>query len=344
MKKILLDENLNKYKANLHCHTNISDGEFTPEQIKELYKKHGYSVVAFTDHDIFLAHDDLNDDIFLALHGYEMEFYAPKAPGKTNKTCHICLIQKDPKNMTQVCWNRQNGYFDGNGELYKDQAVFDETQPDFWREYTPEKVSQAIKIARDNGFFVTYNHPTWSVENFQDYMNFHGMHAMEISNYSSAVDGFDEYNPRVYDDMLRGGKRIYCIGADDNHNYHSPDSPYSDSCGAYIVLFAKELTYSSIMDSLFSGNFYSSQGIDNGPQIHSLYYEDGKVHIKCSPAVKVSVTGNSRRAFSKLMDKELITDAVLDIPPDNAYFRVTVVDEHGNHANSNAYFIDEIEK
>ena len=37
MKKFLLAENGNFYKANLHCHTNLSDGDFTPEQVKQLY-------------------------------------------------------------------------------------------------------------------------------------------------------------------------------------------------------------------------------------------------------------------------------------------------------------------
>ena len=36
MKKYLL-ENKNSYKANLHCHTNLSDGKKTPEEVKALY-------------------------------------------------------------------------------------------------------------------------------------------------------------------------------------------------------------------------------------------------------------------------------------------------------------------
>ena len=38
MKKYLLPENLTPYKANLHCHTTISDGVWTPEQVKEEYE------------------------------------------------------------------------------------------------------------------------------------------------------------------------------------------------------------------------------------------------------------------------------------------------------------------
>lgn len=42
----LLDEDLNRYKANLHCHTTVSDGRLTPEAVKKLYKENGYSVIA----------------------------------------------------------------------------------------------------------------------------------------------------------------------------------------------------------------------------------------------------------------------------------------------------------
>ena len=51
----LLPESGRFYKANLHTHTTISDGSYTPEQIKEHYKAHGYSVVAYTDHDVTLC-------------------------------------------------------------------------------------------------------------------------------------------------------------------------------------------------------------------------------------------------------------------------------------------------
>ena len=73
MKKFLLPENVNGYKANLHCHSTLSDGTKTPEEIKELYKSLGYSIVAYTDHDIFLGHNDLTDDSFIALNGFEAE-------------------------------------------------------------------------------------------------------------------------------------------------------------------------------------------------------------------------------------------------------------------------------
>ena len=67
MKKYIISPELNWYRANFHCHTVCSDGALTPEQVKEAYKAKGYSIVAYTDHDILLDHSDLNDDEFIAL-------------------------------------------------------------------------------------------------------------------------------------------------------------------------------------------------------------------------------------------------------------------------------------
>ena len=56
MKKYLLPHDRNWYRANMHCHSTCSDGHLTPEQLKEAYKGHGYSILAITDHEILLDH------------------------------------------------------------------------------------------------------------------------------------------------------------------------------------------------------------------------------------------------------------------------------------------------
>jgi len=41
----------NHYKANLHTHTNLSDGRLSPQQVIDSYHSLGYKVLALTDHD-----------------------------------------------------------------------------------------------------------------------------------------------------------------------------------------------------------------------------------------------------------------------------------------------------
>ena len=339
MKKFLLPETGNSYKANLHCHTVLSDGRKTPEEIKEIYKAMGYSIVAYTDHDSLIPHDDLNDDAFLALHGVELEILAEtKTDYGEVKTCHICLIGIDPDNITQPCWHR-SAYLFGNAPKYRDLVKFDDTQEDYVRHYSGEGITDIMQTARSKGFFVTYNHPTWSREDYSEYSLYSGMHAIEMFNGNTISSGFEDYNPRVYDDLLSGGQKIFCIGTDDNHNAFPSDSRRFDSGWAFTVIRADALDYRTVTDALVKGNFYASEG----PEIYELWYEAGKVHIKCSEADRINCIYQIRMAETVLSENNIpVTEASFDVPPSCGYFRITVTDDRGRHACTNAYFTEDL--
>ena len=59
-------------KVNLHTHTVFSDGIYTPQEIKTLYRARGYDAVAFTDHEVMIPHNDLTDETIVALNGVEI--------------------------------------------------------------------------------------------------------------------------------------------------------------------------------------------------------------------------------------------------------------------------------
>jgi hypothetical protein len=67
-------------KAQLHCHTDRSDGRETPRAVLERYRARGYTFVVFTDHNTVTAYDDLNDGTFLALPGVETTIPRPFRP------------------------------------------------------------------------------------------------------------------------------------------------------------------------------------------------------------------------------------------------------------------------
>lgn len=339
MKHFLLPKDGNFYKANLHCHTTCSDGKLTPEQVKKEYMDRGYSVVAYTDHYLILPHTELCDENFVALHGYELEVHADTEPVSQAKKTHINLIALSPDNLLQIAYHRSK-YVKGNMCSKIAEAVIDESLPDYERVHSPGCISEIMHNAREHGYFVIYNHPTWSLDDYSDYANYDGMHAMEMYNYDSYVAGYEEINPRVYDDILRTGKRIFCVGADDNHNHRPLDSPRCDSFGAFTVIKAPELTYTAITDALVKGNFYASMG----PEIKELYYEDGMVHIKTSAAQRIIMNMGCRRAAVAIREKgKALTSASFKVPADAVYIRLTVFDKHGKRADTNAYFVDEFD-
>lgn len=338
MRKYLLPEGGNFYKVNLHCHSTFSDGKRTPEELKEEYMAHGYSAVAFTDHNVLIPHHELTDENFVALSGFELDVNEAEKHSGFKKCCHICYVALEPNNEQIVCWHREK--FVGKSSVaHRPLVKFDESLPDYERVYTPECISDMMQKGRDGGFFVTYNHPVWSMEDYSNYMGYHGMHAMEICNYGCEVEGYPDYNPKVYDDMLRGGERIYCISTDDNHNRRSKDDPQYDSFGGWVCVKADSLTYENITDGLMKGNFYASRG----PEIKALWYEDGKIHVECSPAARIDAIYGIRRGRAVIAPNgQAVTEAEFEVPEDSVYVRLTVTDEHGKTADTNAFFMDQI--
>ena len=336
MKKYLLPQEGNFYKANLHCHTTVSDGNETPEAVKKIYKEKGYSIVAFTDHEVLVPHNDLTDDTFLALNGVEMQIKEDKPTNA--KTCHMCFISPTADVPSQPCFHREK-YFIGNGKDYVSMVKYDVKDPDYERVYSHEGVNDAIRRFKERGFFATYNHPTWSLENYTHYMNYDGFDAMEILNGSSMIGGYDDYNPRVYQDMLMGGKRLFCIGADDNHNVYPKESPFFDSCLAYVMIKAKKLDYKTIFGEIKNGNFYTSEA----PEIYELYVEEDNVYITCSPAYKICCNYGIRKAGIVVADENsYVSSASFSVPDDCVFFWITVTDKNGRHACTNAYFVDDV--
>lgn len=334
MKKYLLPKNGEFYKANLHCHSTVSDGKWSPEEIKKNYMEQGYSIVAYTDHDVLIPHPELNDRNFLALNGCEFEIDEQGMWGKNWKNCHFCAVSLEPDNVTQPCWHREKYQF-SNALNYRDMVKFDHSEADWEREYSSEGISKMMQNCAEKGFFVTYNHPTWSMEGYQDYMGYNGMHAMEICNYGCVEAGYDEHNSKEYDEMLRGGKRIYCIATDDNHNGRA------DSFGGFTMIKAEKLEYKAVTDALVAGNFYASEG----PLINELWYEDGKVNITFQPAQECFITKGVRGAGIVVAEEGgFVTEATFDVADDDIYFRITVVDKDGKRAYTNAYFLDDILK
>ena len=338
MRKYLINEKGKFYKANLHSHSRVSDGEFQPAEMKEYYQKEGYSIIAFSDHSAVVPHPELTDSEFLALTACEYDVSGKMKDTGYPITCHFNALSlvEDPGN--QLFWRRENEPWyikQRSGHRVK----FDADAPTYERKYTPECINDMMKQLRDAGYFVTYNHPSWSHERYPEYSQYGEMHALEIMNSDShVVFGTAESDEHVYDDLLRQGKRIFCVAGDDNHAAREKYRPWRSLCKSYTLIKAEKLDYPSIAKALTNGDFYASQG----PVLTSLYIEDGKLCVECEPVSKIIFTAYPKRG-TVIMEKEgTVTYGECELSPDNMYIRVTLVDERGKKAFTNAYFMDEI--
>ena len=105
------------------------------------------------------------------------------------------------------------------------------------------------------------------------------------------------------------------------------------------MIKAEKLEYRAITKALENGHFYASMG----PEIKALWYENGMVHLECSPAEKIIFTvGQRRTRLIWTNEGEFVTEADFDINANDVYFRITVIDEKGRCADTNAYFYDDL--
>lgn len=336
MKKILLDESKNFYRGNMHCHSILSDGHFTPEELKELYKSRGYSFLAITDHEHFNNNSYLDDEDFITL--TSAEFAIKEFPTQSTlknfdmKVCHLNFYAKRQDNDYTFCYNSAADHF----SKPERRPSINRPEKDHERIYGHEGISALIKEANEHGFFVCYNHPRWSLENYADYSGYDGLWGVEIYNHACSVDGLYDYDINVLDDMLRDGKRVFASCGDDNHNR---GAELMQSFGACVWVNADSLSYENIVDGLVSGNFYSSMG----PEIYSLYVEDGRVYVKCSDAERISYSTRGRRSKAvNAKEGEYLNEASFEIRETDGYFRIEVMNKKGQRANTQAYFLNEL--
>ena len=328
--KYLIDQQKIQYKANLHCHTTFSDGHWTPQQVKAEYKKRGYSVVAITDHEYLVDHSNLNDSEILFITAYEM--YVRKVPyDKIHDTqAHINLYSKTPTNK-MVYYTPELTKNIPQEELMKlDYYKFVEK-----REHTVDFIRQTIEDARECGYLVCHNHPTWSFEDESCAAAYDNCFAMEIYNHTCYQMGYCEYNQHYYDYQTNRGLTMGVIAADDNHNRVGE----SDAFGGVTYILAEALTYESILQALENREFYAS----TGPKIYSLSSENGELSIQSSAVERIIfVTDTRHRKAYIAPEGELITQARFTISSADKWVRVEVVDGKGCRAFTRAFQREEL--
>ena len=327
-----ISKDVPQFKANLHCHSTLSDGCLRPEELVKAYRERGYSILAITDHEYPHDHTALSTEDFMLLTGYE----AYLRPSKTKAfdplkpEIHMNLLAREPHNVNFVCYDPKYCKY-----IPLDLAEkLPHAGPVGEHRYDKAFINLFIAEARKAGYLVTYNHPVWSMENPTDILDYEGFFSLEIYTTGSQVINRSEHNGALYDMLLRHGKFLYVHGADDNHNKVPFDDLLNDSFGAWTMICARELSYPAVIDALEKGRFYAS----TGPEIHALEIEGGRAHIQCSEARRIMMQISPkavRNAYHK--DGSPVTEAEFQIPDFAPYVYFTVLGMDGTEARTHAY-------
>lgn len=334
MKKILLDPAKPFFRANLHCHSTLSDGIMSPERLKAVYKANGYSILAITDHEHIIDFSYLNDPSFLTITSAEMAIKEIAHMSTTvkhdMKVCHLNFYARRPDMIDTPCYSSVYDHYIND----ENRHLIVHSEGEYEREYSAAGITEMIRIANEKGFLVSYNHPRWSLENATDYLGYKGIWAVEIYNTDShALGGLYDYDINTYDDFLRDGQRIACTANDDNH-------VEQDVCGGWTMINADRLEYDAVIEAMEQHRLYAS----TGPVIRELYVEGNTAYLSFEKGVFATMSTRGRRAEKKMAT---VPDGVSQVsfrilPDKDGYIRFDVVDQYGRRANTCAYFIDEL--
>ena len=146
MRFYLLPEHGNFYKVNMHSHSTLSDGKQTPEELKAIYMEKGYSAIAFTEHTRLHNLTHLTDENFVAITSYEIDFIDDL------HTPFPALLEKPAEHAHMEAVHMNLYAYDPN------TAAAIEVK-DLEEKFTIENINEAIRRAREAGFFVIFNHP-----------------------------------------------------------------------------------------------------------------------------------------------------------------------------------------
>lgn len=284
------------WRGNLHTHSTLSDGMWTPEAVCRLYKDAGYDFVAITDH-------------FKERYGWPIaDTLAFRGEGFTT------LIGAEL---------HTDGMDFGNGwHIVALGLPFDfaHTPPD-------ETGSQLARRALDAGAFVIAAHPQWYAMTENDMLSLGDIHAVEIFNAGVGHDSDTAESTYMLDLMLARGKRFSACATDDAHfNLNA-----RDRIKGWVRVKSTELTPEALLTALKAGDYYSS----TSPSIYDIQVIPGeKLYVRCSPASQIYALGRPIEFTS--VSEQSITEAEFSLKDWRSdYVRVLVRDEYQHKAWSN---------
>lgn len=264
--KELIKTSGNWYKGNFHMHTTLSDGQQTPLEAIETYRKNGYDFIALTDHR------------------------KPNTTIEPHQKGFVGEYEVDAKEMlilSGVEWDTGGA----NTNLEGDVPTFHilgigmdlPQEPEFASIHHPKPQAIVDEINKHNGIAILA-HPCWSVMDPSSIQEVQGLTAAEIFNTVSGLPwNGDRSESSTWFDIWATHYQIYmtAVSGDDTHHYSG------DECQSFNMINAKSLSRNDILEAVKEGNCYCSQG----PIIHQIGLDEEKneIVISCSEDVQTAV-------------------------------------------------------
>ena len=286
----------NWYRANLHTHTNKSDGGLSPKDTIANYKRAGYDVIALTDHNYLHTMKGLTRKDILVISGAEIHPFVSTIEGRLN---HI------------VCLNVHESFR-------------------FKKVRTKNPALAQIRQIQKAGGLCIQAHPFWTGLDYHDFKDLVDVSAVEVWNTicdEGAGRGCSE-NEWAY--ALDNGWRLPAVAVDDSHSGGRDGA--TDAFGGWTWLKMKAPTVANVLKAIRTGACYAT----NGPKIHDFRIEGGHAKIRCSAAQHITIKAGPGCGYRKRAKAgKSVTSYSIPVPQGWLYIRAVVTDAAGRCAWSN---------
>ena len=171
----------NWYKANLHAHTTVSDGNLSPEACVAFYRSAGYQVLAITDHDHVTSIGAPPGMLLLS----GIEFGGGRS--RQGTTYHVVGLNV-----------RARGKVKPNDSAGGQELV---------------------NMVREDGGEAFIAHPYWSGLMAEDIAPIRGCFAIEVYNTGCDIEILRGFSQVHWDDLLTLGHDFGAVAVDDGHRH-----------------------------------------------------------------------------------------------------------------------------
>ncbi|MBI3979351.1 MAG: CehA/McbA family metallohydrolase [Chloroflexi bacterium] len=229
------------YRGELHAHSLHSDGQYMPNQLRDIYQSHGYDFLALTDHDMagdqkplsadrdeqpYVLDPGLTTDSFLTIPSYEHSIHQNGV-----QLAHINCINATP----------------GPAGIHRPVLDF----------------QGAIDKVNAAGGFAFFCHPNVypaSPDLLRQCRNLTGVEIMNTGSVQYRTTFADPIGwgeaTTLWDELLTRGDRLWGYANSDFHFFRE-----EQPCRASNYVCAPALTRQAIVQQLMAGNCYASTGI-----------------------------------------------------------------------------------
>lgn len=285
-------------KGNTHTHTNLSDGDAPPEAVIEWYRSHGYQFLVLTDHNCLTdpaAYSDAMRDDFILIPGEELTTIADGDPVHVN----AFGISEELKEY----WGKDKlDTIQGNVDIARSAGLQCINHPNFCYAFDHREL---LQIDSYNLFEVYNAHP-------------------DCNNSGNAAHLPVE---QIWDILLSAGKTVYAVASDDAHNYHDFQPHHANPGRAWIMVRVNKLDQAAVLESIRTGNFYASTGVE----LSELSYEANSLHISVKPTPNISYRIRFIGLHGQILQETNAAEATYQLTgkPAEAYIRAKVIASDG---------------